>query len=102
MAGINPVNELWAEVERHPASLAPDGEERVRQLVVTGAARLVGEPERSDEALANLRRVLDRAAEISAERESDGEGDLAVLDVAVSEIGLELALRDLCPIFPFC
>jgi hypothetical protein len=100
MPQADPKDELWAEVERHPAALAHDGEGRLRGIISAGAEKLAAEPERSDEAMANLRLLLDRAAEMSAERE--GDADVAVLDVAVSETGIELALRDLCPIFPFC
>jgi hypothetical protein len=92
--------ELWSAVEDHPTQLTQDGEERLRRLVSEAAGRLAAEPERSDEAIANLRLVLDRAAEMTEKGEEDT--DLAVLDVTVTEESVEMALRDLCPIFPFC
>jgi hypothetical protein len=92
--------QLWDAVEAHPTVLSDDGESRVRKLVSVGAKQLADEPERSAEAVANLQRILDLSAEKSAASAAGG-GALAA-GAAITEASVEAALRDLCPIFPFC
>lgn len=93
--------QLNAVVEEHPASMTRDGEEAMERLLEQAAARLAEEPDRADEAQQNLQRLLDHAVEIKAGEE--GDGDVVTVDrVAVDAISIQLALRDLCPFFPFC
>jgi hypothetical protein len=99
---------LWAAVEHHPSRLTPEGERRLQALVAEGAERLASEPDRIDEAVANLQLVLDRAAEDASEREEGrperdegGAGTLAV-GATISGDNVDLALRFLCPLFPIC
>ena len=82
--------------QRHPSRVTPDGEPRLRQLVDAAAERLCAEPDRVDEAIANLNQLLDRGAEAA----SFGGETLVV--GAVDSSSVEAALRVLCPIFPLC
>jgi hypothetical protein len=95
-------HELWSAVERHPTQLTPEAEQRLRELVDGAATRLASEPERTDEAVANLQRFLDYAAEQGSDSEAEGDVGILALGVEISPADIEAGLRDLCPIFPIC
>ena len=93
--------QLRQAVEQHPAQMSRDAEEAMEQLLDQAAARLAAEPDRADEARRNLERLLDRAAE--AAHDETGGADVLTLERAEVDAGaIQLALRDLCPIFPIC
>lgn len=90
-----------AVIEEHPASMTRDGEEAMERLLEQAAARVAEEPDRADEAQQNLQRLLDHAAEVKA-REEGGTDVFTIDRVAIDADAVRLALRDLCPFFPFC
>lgn len=92
---------LWQAVQDHPTQLTPDGQQRLRQLVGEAAEPLAAQPERTDEAIKNLRHVLDRAAARESEQER-GETTTAYRPTVIDTNKINAALRDLCPIFPIC
>ena len=93
--------QLHAAVEEHPARLTASADAAIKRLLNHAAERLAAEPDRADEAQSNLRRFLDRAADAGG-RDPGGADVLTVDRAAVDADAIQLALRDLCPIFPIC
>jgi hypothetical protein len=93
--------ELWNTVEEHPTRLTPEAQHRLDRLLGEATTSLAEDPSRVDEAHRNLSLLLDRAAAVG--QGGGEESDVMVLERAqVSADDIESALRDLCPIFPFC
>jgi hypothetical protein len=85
--------ELRAFVSHHTASMSRGAQRRLATTLDEAAARFSNQPERADEARENIVRFLNRATSLSG-----GGATFREID----EVGVEMALRDLCPIWPIC
>lgn len=95
--------QLWASVEQHPTSLAPDAEQELRRRLDEAANRLATDPDRADEAQQNLARLLDAAQHSTDSSNQPADVDIATVgDAEITADALSNALRDLCPLFPIC